>query len=118
MLKDKAIENLAAGELLLERGYVNAAASRLYYAMYEAAVHRLTQRGFRPERVRSGAVDWDHSMVENNTRLLREHWRDRLLYLEMRRMRGQADSEDAPVSAADLRVRLSSIRDFVREVGR
>ena len=118
MLKDKAVENLAAGDLLFDRGHVNAAASRYYYAMYQAAVHRLTQRGFRPERIRSGAVEWDHSMVLNNTRWLRKSWRDNLLYLEMRRLRSGADYGDESISVADIADRREAIRDFVRELTR
>jgi uncharacterized protein (UPF0332 family) len=33
MLKDKALASLAAGDLLLERGFVDDAATRYYYAM-------------------------------------------------------------------------------------
>jgi len=94
MLKEKALENLAAGETLLAAGHMNAATSRYYYAMYQAAVVALSATGLRPEKVRSGAVDWDHSMVENNTFRCRGNWRDRALYVAMRRLRGQADYDD------------------------
>ena len=116
--KDKAVENLAAGDLLVERGHPNAAASRYDYAMFQAAVHRLTQRGIRPEAVRSGAIDWDHSMVLNTTRWLRRSWRDQLLYLEMRRLRAEAGYGDEPFSVSDLTDRRASIRDFVKELAR
>jgi uncharacterized protein (UPF0332 family) len=118
MLKDKAIENLAAGELLLDHGHVNAAASRFYYAMYEAAVHRLTLYGHRPGKIRSGAVDWDHSMVENNVFMCRGDRRDRPLYTVMRRLRGQADYDDDAVDKLKLDERRDAIRDFVRELAR
>lgn len=76
MLKDKAVENLAAGNLLVERGHANAAASRYYYAMFQAAVHRLNLKGWRPGAVRSGAVDWDHSMVLNNLGRIGGRWNE------------------------------------------
>ena len=116
MLKDKALASLAAGDLLLERGFPDDAASRYDYAMYRAAVHALTRRGFRPERVRSGAVDWDHSMVENNVAVCRRDGRDRLLYAAMRRLRGQADYGDGAIDRWKLDERRADIRDFVREL--
>ncbi len=42
MLKDKAAANLKAGEALLALGFVDPAASRYYYALFQAAVHALT----------------------------------------------------------------------------
>jgi uncharacterized protein (UPF0332 family) len=118
MLKDKALENLAAGESLLAERRVNAAASRLYYAMYQAAVHRLTLYGHRPGKIRSGAVDWDHSMVENNVFMCRGDRRDRPLYIVMRRLRGQADYDDDAVDGWKLDERRDAIRGFVRELAR
>lgn len=118
MLKDKAIENLAAGDLLLDRGHVNAATSRYYYSMYQAAVHRLTAKGFRPGAVRSGAVEWDHSMVLNNARSLRHSWADVGLYAEMRHLRGVADYGDGAPPATRLAERGEAIRDFVEDLTR
>ena len=115
MLKDKALENLAAGELLLDRGLVNAAASRLYYAMYEAAVWALTKEGKRPGAFRSGAVEWDHSMVENNVGVLRNSFEDRDLYREMRRARTTADYKADGVDATQLRWFRADVVDFVKE---
>jgi hypothetical protein len=118
VLKDKAVQNLTAGEILLDRGLADAAASRLYYATYQAAVHRLTEDGFEPGAILSGAVEWDHSMVLINVRCLRNRWKDRLLYLEMRHFRGQADYGDAGVPAHELVCRRSAISDFVKELAR
>jgi uncharacterized protein (UPF0332 family) len=115
-LADKALENLTAGDVLLDRGLVNAAASRFYYSMYQAAVHGLTQRGFRPEVIRSGAVDWDHSMVENNSGFIRRRFEDRELYRELRRLRLIADYQEAAVNALKLRTRRAPIADFVKEL--
>ena len=118
MLKDKALENLAAGELLLERGFPNAAASRFYHAMYQASVHRLAALGFVPGRIRSGAVEWDHSMVLNNLSLVGANRLDRDLYAEMRRFRGEADYGDDPVRAPDLEDRRDAVRELVRRLTR
>lgn len=118
MLNDKAHENLQAGEILLARGHVNAAASRLYYAMYQAAVHRLTRLGIRPGNVRSGAVEWDHSMVENNAKQLRGRWSDRLLYRQCRARRVEADYTDIPVREIDVRECRGEIADLVGDLTR
>lgn len=118
MLEDKALASLAAGDLLLERGFPDDAASRYYYAMYRAAVHALTEQGRRPGQVRSGAVEWDHSMVENNASWCRSNWRDRALYMAMRRLRAQADYDDASVVPWKLDEKRDAIRDFVTELTR
>src|SRR5262245_36444330 len=114
MLKDKALTSLAVGDLLMERGFPDDAASRYYYAMYRAAVHALTANGFRPEQVRSGALEWDHSMVENNAGSLRQHPADRRLYRDMRALRVLADYADASVSREQLAARRASITAFVK----
>jgi uncharacterized protein (UPF0332 family) len=116
MLKDKAIENLAAAELLLARGHVNAAASRYYYAMYEAAVWALTKKGKLPGAFRSGAVEWDHSMVENNAGMLRSSFEDRLLYGAMRAARVTADYHADCVNALELRRSRAAVAEFVKEL--
>jgi uncharacterized protein (UPF0332 family) len=118
MLKDKALENLAAGESLLAAGRINAAASRYYYAMYQAAVHSLTTSGKQPGAFRSGAVEWDHSMVENNAGMLRRSYEDRALYGFLRRTRVKADYKADDVDAADLRPLCEDIAHFVEEPAR
>ena len=116
MLKDKALTSLAAGESLLAGGFSNDAASRLYYAMYQAAVHALTQRGRRPEQTRSGAVDWDHSMVENNVRTLRGSRADKDLYRAMRSLRVAADYAPDYIRGADVIERHAAVSRFVKEL--
>lgn len=118
MLKDKALASLAAGDLLLAGGIPDDAASRYYYAMYRAAVHALTKRGKRPGSIRSGAIEWDHSMIENNAGMLRRRPDDRWLYVEMRNLRTLADYRDETVSALHLRCRIEAVRDFVKEFAR
>ena len=116
MLTDKALKSVEAGDLLLSQGLVDDAASRYYYAMYRAAVHALRGMGWRPQSIRSGAVDWDHSMVENNVSACRKDRSDRSFYREMRRLRSAADYGEASVSAADLACRVAAIHRFVKEL--
>ena len=118
MLKDKAARNLQAGEALAALGLVDPATTRYYYALYQAAVHGLTRLGFAPSRVRSGAVEWDHSMVMNNVSLVRGRRSDRELYRSMREMRRDADYRDDAVDPAELAAQVAAVRDFVEEVTR
>jgi len=116
MLKDKALTSLAVGDLLLDRGFPDDAASRYYYAMYRASVHALMVRGVRPSQVRSGAVQWDHSMIENNAGLLRGNRDDHRLYREMRALRVMADYGAVSVGAERVAVRRAVVGSFVRDL--
>jgi hypothetical protein len=118
MLKDKAAKNLQAGETLAALGLVDPATTRYYYALYQAAVHRLTQRGWTPARVRSGAVEWDHSMVLNNVVHARGRRSDRVLYESMRELRGIADYHIDFVEPGELAVWVAAVREFVEEATR
>src|SRR5262245_6788323 len=102
MLRHKARDNLRAGEALAALGLVDPATSRYYYAMYQAAVHTLTKRGWTPGRLQSGAVDWAHVVVMNNASLLRGRPGDRALFDHIRRLRMTADYDDDAVEPAAL----------------
>ena len=107
--------NLEAADQLLALGLVDPAATRYYYALYQAAVHRLTLLGWTPRRIRSGAVDWDHSMVKNSVTLVRGRRQDRLLYQAVRDLRVQADYKAQSVTVALLQARVGAVRQFVEE---
>ena len=115
MLQHKAAKNLQAGETLAALGLVDPAASRYYYALFQAAVHRLMQRGWTPGRLRSGAIQWDHTMVMSNILLVRGRRSDRELYESMRNIREDADYRDETVDPAVLARHVSAVRDFVEE---
>ena len=116
MLKDKSTRNLAAGDALSTLGFTDAAASRYYYSLYQAAVHRLTQLGWTPGRLRSGAVRWDHVMVMHNMSLIRGRRSDRDLYEVMRDLRLKADYADVSVELQALADCVAGTREFVEEV--
>jgi uncharacterized protein (UPF0332 family) len=54
---DRAQESLRAAELCLREGYVNSAASRAYYAMFQAAQVALAHAGF-------ASTTWSHSGLQ------------------------------------------------------
>lgn len=116
MLRDKAKDNLRAGEALAALGLVDPATNRYYYAMYQAAVHALTRRGWTPGRLESGAVDWSHVVLMNNASLLRGRRSDRLLLGEMRDLRMQADYGDGSVIPVHLAELVADVRDLVEEL--
>jgi len=118
MLNKKAAKNLQAGEILAVAGLVDPAASRYYYAMFQAAVHRLTALGWTPARLARGAVRWTHTMVANNVLLVRKRRSDRDLYAELLRLREQADYRDEPVDPEGLAVHVVAVREFVEEAAR
>ena len=117
MLSDKARANLQAGEILSAAGLVDPAASRFYYAMFQAAVHRLAALGWTPGRLASGAVKWSHTMVLQNVFLVRRTRSDRDLLERMRDLREQADYGEDGVPAQRLAAQIAAVRDFVEEAG-
>ena len=56
----KARENLASAEADLSAGRLNSAASRAYYAAFQAAVAALIEQGISPR-----GESWDHKFVIN-----------------------------------------------------
>lgn len=118
MLRHKARDNLRAGEALAAFGLIDSATSRYYYAMYQAAVHALTRKGWTPERLQSGAIDWAHVVVMNNASLLRGEPSDRALIGTMRRLRMLADYGSDTVDRTELAVLVDPIRDLVEDLTR
>jgi len=115
MLKKKAARNLQAGEILAAAGLVDPAASRFYYAMFQAAVHRLTVIGWTPGQMSSGALRWSHTAVQNNVFLVRRRPSDRRLFAEMRKLRELADYGDDAVDTGQVAARAAAVREFVAE---
>lgn len=115
MLADKATANLRAGDILAAAGLIDPAASRYYYAMFQAAVHRLTKLGWTPGRLSSGAVEWNHTMVANNVLLVRRLRSDRDLFARMRDLRVVADYREASVPPGQIAADLAAVRSFVEE---
>lgn len=118
MLKDKSLDNLAAGETLAALGLTDAASTRYYYALFQAAIHGLTRRGWTPGRIRSGAVSWDHTMVMHSIQLVRGRRTDAALFRAMRELREQADYSDDSVDPGRIASRVAAVREFAEEVTR
>lgn len=116
MLKHKARDNLRAGETLAALGLPDPAASRYYYAMFQAAVHALSRRGWTPGRLQSGAIEWSHVVVMNNVSLVRGRRTDAAFFKVMRELRTRADYDDKSVEPGLLAAHVDDVREFVDEV--
>src|SRR5262245_385700 len=101
-MKDLAHENLEAARVLLERGLVHAAASRLYYACFQAAVHALNRAGRRPDEIREGLDDWSHRAVAALAQLVRGREDDSHRFRRLRDLRVRADYDRGTVERREV----------------
>ena len=116
-LARKAKENFQAGELLLQKSLHNAAASRLYYSLFQAVAYALeNRRNKRPGDFRLGAEHWEHGMVINNARYVRQSWDDRKLCEKFRALRTEADYDATEVEREQIVERLEAVRSLVMDV--
>jgi len=65
---DKARDNLAAGDRLFRSRFMDSAASRAYYAAYQALSWVLKNAGERPDREKNGRRYWGHETVAERAR--------------------------------------------------
>src|SRR5262249_51654061 len=117
-LRSKARENLALARFLLERGSVDAAAGRFYYAVFQAAVYALRRQGESPGDFRRRAREWDHGMVGRCISLVRGRPEDGVLFSALRHERERADYEDEPARRRDLEFMAPEASRFVDEATR
>ncbi len=108
-----ARENLAAAFLLFERGLLRAAASRFYFAMFQAVVYSLAKRGERPPGGRDSY--WSHDLVERAAATVRGSEADALLFGHLRDMRVRADYRKERVERGVLTLVRHDVRRFVEE---
>jgi len=113
-MKGKARENLEVALRALENGHVNAAASRLYYALFQAAVYALERQGRAPSEFRRGATVWDHRIVGDRIALVRGLPEDGRLFEKLRFLREMADDHKEPVSRSELELKKHEVERFVR----
>ncbi len=112
----KARRTLRIALHLLEIGALDDAASRLYYAAFQAAVETLRRQGRSPSDLRKGAKDWDHRMVGRNAALVRGHPEDGILLGRLRVLRERADYEKESVERRWLELLKAEAVRFIEEV--
>ena len=123
-LRLRARENHAAAKLLLGEGQYNAAATRAYYALYQAIVAELEDKGRRPDEFYSPserdkeAVKWPHVTVIRISRaaaglepeeqsVVRLAWEQRL----------QADYKPEPVQREDIEYLMGRLDGVLDSLG-
>jgi len=114
-VKAKARENLEAARRLLALGLVNAAASRLYFSVFQAGVHALALRSGSQADVRAGARNWSHGRVEGLVESIRGQVEDRVLFRELRALRERADYDRESPTKRELDRCWHDAERFVRE---
>ncbi len=114
---NKALENLAAAEICLERGYHNASANRAYYAMFQAAIAVLIHKGFAlpPDRI---GHDWvQATFARTLTKQQKIFHRTYAGFLpDAQEIRNRADYSFAEVSKALCKSQLSKTKSFFEVV--
>lgn len=118
MLKDKAQENLDAGVRLVDAtpSRPNAAMSRLYYALYQAALHCHEKASRKFFHVDATASKWTHELVRNSAALLRGKTDDVKLFTDALAQRVTADYKHHPVEIVKVKAMLPKVEEFVRSV--
>ncbi len=115
-MKAKARENLEAARRLLALGLLNAAASRLYYSMFQASVHALVRRSGSPADARRGARAWSHGRVEGLVAGIRGQPEDQVLFQELRALRERADYDRESLTKWEIDRRWPDAERFVLQV--
>ncbi len=115
-MKDLAHENLEAARILLDRGLVRAAASRLYYAYFQAAIFALVRGGKSPEDSRRGVRYWSHDAVGELVHLVRGRDDDAPRFRDLWDLRVRADYDRGPVERREVEESKHEVIRFVREV--
>lgn len=103
---------------LLDSGKFNAAANRLYYALFQAAVHTLeSKHGKTPDKVTNGATYWRHAMVRDNMELICDGDRQKkIFYKAMLALREEADYKPTTVTKSQLDGRRDKVIQLVSEL--
>jgi uncharacterized protein (UPF0332 family) len=114
---EKAKRNVAAARCLVAASFVDAAASRLYYALFQAAIHHFTAHGLASTDL-GPYLDWKHSAVKNHVYRIRGSHSDARLFRDAYALRVSADYGPAPVEPRLVAELLVRVENFVREVAR
>ena len=115
-MKRKARRTREVALLLLARAHDDDAASRLYFAFLQAAVHCLEKTGRRPSDFRRDATWWGYRMLVDLVPLLRGRYDDAHLFLRIRALRIQADYGGASVERREVERLRHEVYRFVEEV--
>ena len=117
-MRTRARENLQAARDLRTAGHSNAAANRLWYAVYHSGWFRLQEagKGFGALNPLDKSDRYVHDTIYNNAWFLRKNRDDRRLATAVHALRVRADYRpDEPVLDGDLDERWSDALAMIRE---
>ncbi len=94
-------------------GFVDEAASRYDFALFQAGIHGLEKRGLKPGDFRSGATYWEHRTVARNATSIRGEAGDPGLFNRARALRHACDYNPDSVVRRELEFLRFEIERFV-----
>ena len=112
-MRAKARRSLEAARLLLAKGFVDEAASRFYFALFQAGVRGLEKQGNEPADFRSGATYWEHRTVARKAAHVRGEEGDRSLFGRSMALRHKANYDPDLLERRDLDFLRFDIERFV-----
>ncbi|HET6202778.1 MAG TPA: hypothetical protein VFI25_08250 [Planctomycetota bacterium] len=112
-MRTKARRSLEAARLLLARGFVDEAASRFYFALFQAGVHALERQGKKPADFRGGATYREHRTVARHADRIRGVVEDEALFDLSIALRQRADYNPIFVNRRYLHALRPDIERFV-----
>ncbi len=115
-LAKKAAENLRAATLLVGAREYNAAASRAYFALYQAGMFALEGKGMTPGTF-GDYTEWNHRLIKNNRRAFGLNWEERELWEDLYELRVKADYRDADVQREEIEPALGEVADVLQRLG-
>jgi uncharacterized protein (UPF0332 family) len=115
-MRRKAEDSLRATEHLVRLGLHDSGASRLYYALYAAAVDWMKRAGRQPGEFTSGASKWRHATIVGNASLYRRSLQDVLLFRTAYSLRLRADYDSIQIAPEELQLCFGEAQRFLEEL--
>jgi len=115
-MREQALDHLRIARALFELGLYDGAASRHYYAAFQAVVFALERKGLRPHDFRSVRSRWEHGVIIENASLARGRAADRLLLRSLGRLRVRADYWRSAVDPRTLGPLAEPAGQFIQDV--
>ena len=89
--------------------------SRLYYALYQAAMHALETKGKTPSMLSADDKQWSHTLIRQNASLCRGRRDDGRLFSLAFTLRQRADYHAEGVDDSEVRNLTPQIEAFLKE---
>jgi uncharacterized protein (UPF0332 family) len=117
-VKQKAEANLKACKALVEKSLIDPAASRLYYALFQAGIHVMEAQGKSPGDLTLGATQWTHGRIRDGAALYRGRREDKAMFNVAYYLRERADYRKQPVRRNEVTDLLPTAEAFLQETCR